>query len=110
MKVRISFPIAAFVQSLFVNPESPVILDYLLKEKPVANLPLSAFTSKRPSSQPQRGSVICYFKLGQCVRAMASSGLPRSSLFVTSKVYSSAFSYHGTLSQVESSLSTNGLA
>ncbi len=31
---------------MIVKPESPVILDYLLKEKPVANLPLSAFTSK----------------------------------------------------------------
>jgi len=46
MKAMIPFPIAAFVQSLFVNPESPVILEYLLKEKPLANLPLSAFTSK----------------------------------------------------------------
>lgn len=39
---------------------------------------------------------------------MASSGLPRSDIFFTSKVYSDILSYDGTVSQIESTLKATG--
>ncbi len=47
------FPIAAFVQSLFVDPESPVISDYLLKEKSVANFPSLHLLLNDPAHNPR---------------------------------------------------------
>jgi|SRR5450432_1592501 diketogulonate reductase-like aldo/keto reductase len=40
---------------------------------------------------------------------MAASGLPRSSLFFTSKIYSRALSYHSSVSQIDETLKTTGL-
>lgn len=68
-----------------------------------------ALILKIPSSQSQIDSATCYFNEGSCARAMVSSGIPRSSLFFTSKVYSNALSYHDTSSQVDSTLRATGL-
>jgi diketogulonate reductase-like aldo/keto reductase len=40
---------------------------------------------------------------------MASSGLPRSSLFFTSKIYMNALSYRGAVSQINETLKATGL-
>ncbi|CAF9937712.1 MAG: hypothetical protein ALECFALPRED_007376 [Alectoria fallacina] len=54
-------------------------------------------------------SATCYFNEGPCARAMASSGIPRSCIFFTSKVYSNALSYDDTSRQVDSTLKLTGL-
>ena len=67
------------------------------------------FILRVPSSQLQIDSATCYFNEGPCARAMASSGIPRSSIFFTSKVYSNALSYDDTSRQVDSTLKATGL-
>ena len=57
----------------------------------------------------QIDSAVVYHNEGACARAMASSGLPRSSIFFTSKIYSNALSYSIAASQIDATLKTTGL-
>jgi diketogulonate reductase-like aldo/keto reductase len=51
-----------------------------------------------------------YYNEGPCARAMSSSGLPRSELFFTSKVYSNSLSYAETVAQINSTIKATGLS
>ena len=56
----------------------------------------------------QIDSAHCYYNAGPCAEAVRASGLPRSSIFFTSKVYSNALSYKGTIKQIDSELQATG--
>ena len=51
-----------------------------------------------------------YYNEGPCARAMSSSGLPRSGIFFTSKIYSNSLSYTETVAQIYSTIRATGLS
>jgi diketogulonate reductase-like aldo/keto reductase len=64
---------------------------------------------RHAAHNPQIDSAVVYHNEGPCARAMALSGLLRSSIFFTSKIYSNALSYSVAASQIDATLKTTGL-